>query len=232
MSPGLAQSLRLDLLGRLLLAAILGGLIGLEREFRSKPAGLRTNLLICVGAALLMEVSMSVASLAEGAPRADGTPVGGDPGRIAAQIVSGIGFLGAGTILQSKGSVIGLTTAATIWVVAAIGMAVGASEYVEAIGASVLVGLSLVVLARVEDRLIRQPHSLRYSLTLQPSADLLGMVESTFTSRGLKLESQTVEKTPEGFETTLDVVGPSRMHGAVLKELATHPGVVRLTRLQ
>src|SRR5690606_8392039 len=155
MSPQLADTLRLGLLGRLVLAAILGGLIGLERELRAKPAGLRTNLLICMGAALLMEVSMTVAGMAEGILRADGTRLGGDPGRIAAQIVSGIGCLEAGTILQARGSITGLTTAATIWVVAAIGMAVGAGAYVEAIGSAVLVGVSLIVLARVEDRLIR-----------------------------------------------------------------------------
>ncbi|MEO5511502.1 MAG: MgtC/SapB family protein, partial [Longimicrobiales bacterium] len=111
-----------ELVLRLLLAAALGGMIGLEREASGKPAGFRTNLLICLGAALLMEISKKVAfdSFAR-------TGVPADPGRIAAQIVSGIGFLGAGTIMQSRGGIVtGLTTAATLWVVAAIGMAVGA----------------------------------------------------------------------------------------------------------
>src|SRR5690554_2045638 len=121
--------LRLDLLIRLLLAAILGGLIGLEREISGKPAGLRTNILICVGAALLTELSLGIGLLTPERPNAD-------PARIAAQIVSGIGFLGAGTIIQARGSVVGLTTAATLWVVAAIGMAVGAAAYVEAVGRS------------------------------------------------------------------------------------------------
>ncbi|HET7273730.1 MAG TPA: MgtC/SapB family protein, partial [Longimicrobiaceae bacterium] len=120
--------LQIDLLGRLLLAALLGGLIGLERELSSKPAGLRTNLLICVGATLLMELSLTVAAEANAANLAAGVAFRADPARIAAQIVTGIGFLGAGTIMQARGSVVGLTTAATIWVVAAIGMAVGARE--------------------------------------------------------------------------------------------------------
>src|SRR5256712_13065099 len=89
------------------LAAILGGLIGSEREIRDKPAGLRTNILICVGSTLFMSLSTQVAQL-----------LGGDPTRIAAQIISGIGFLGAGAVLHSHGFVLGLTTAATIWVVA------------------------------------------------------------------------------------------------------------------
>src|SRR5690606_10014145 len=126
------------------------------RELADKPAGLRTNLLICVGAALLVEVSIAVSGLADGAPAAGGNTVVGDPARIAAQIVSGIGFLGAGTIIQSRGSVTGLTTAATIWVVAAIGMAVGARAYVEAIGTTILVFIALIALSRVEESIIRR----------------------------------------------------------------------------
>src|SRR5207245_10771733 len=97
---------------KLLLDAILVGIIGIEREIRDKPAGLRTNILICVGSTLFMSISTKVAQL-----------LGGDPTRIAAQIISGIGFLGAGAVLHSHGFVLGLTTAATIWVVAGGGMA-------------------------------------------------------------------------------------------------------------
>ena len=230
-SSTLIDSLHLGLLGRLVLAALLGGLIGLERELRSKPAGLRTNLLICVGATLLMEVSIAVATPGVGAVDPFTGTRGGDPGRIAAQIVSGIGFLGAGTILQARGSITGLTTAATIWVVAAIGMAVGARAYVEAVGSALLVGLSLVVLARVEDSLIRRQRTHRYSLTLQPSLDLLTLVESTFREQGLKVEGETIEKTADGFEATFDISGPARLHGPVMRMLAAHAGVLRLTRV-
>lgn len=114
-----AEVLRLDLLGKLALATFLGGVIGWEREASGKAAGLRTNILICVGAALLTELSIHFSTIPDGVPR-------WDPARISAQVVSGIGFLGAGTILQSKGTVTGLTTAATLWVVAAIGMSAGA----------------------------------------------------------------------------------------------------------
>ena len=133
--------LRLDLLLRLSLAAVLGGAVGWEREHSGKPAGLRTNVLICVGAALLTDISVRMASM--GGPTAD-------PGRIAAQIVTGMGFLGAGTIIQSRGTVVGLTTAATLWVVAAIGMAVGSGAYIEATGATVLVLIVLLPLRAVE----------------------------------------------------------------------------------
>src|SRR2546428_9453192 len=95
---------------KLLLAALLGGIIGVEREIRDKPAGLRTNILICVGSTLFMSISTKVAQL-----------LGGDPTRIAAQIISGIGFLGAGAVLHFHGIVLGVTTAATILGVGGVG---------------------------------------------------------------------------------------------------------------
>jgi putative Mg2+ transporter-C (MgtC) family protein len=122
----------LDLTLRLLLVAGLGAAIGLERERHRKPAGLRTNILIAVGAALFTTLSVHLAG------------VGGTPDRIAAQIVTGVGFLGAGAILHSGVTVQGMTTAATIWVNAAVGMAVGAGEYVMA---AVATGITLLVLA-------------------------------------------------------------------------------------
>jgi putative Mg2+ transporter-C (MgtC) family protein len=141
--PSAHPGLRIDLLGRLLLATALGGAIGWERERAGKPAGLRTNILICVAATLLTDLSVRVAASA--GPSAD-------PGRIAAQIVTGVGFLGAGTILQGRRAVTGLTTAATLWVVAAIGMAVGFGALVEAVGTTLLVLLALVVLGRLEGK--------------------------------------------------------------------------------
>jgi putative Mg2+ transporter-C (MgtC) family protein len=140
---GRFPELRLDLLGRLALAAMLGGAIGWEREYSRKPAGLRTHMLICVGAALLADLSLHVSQMGPGPA---------DPGRIAAQVVSGIGFLGAGTIIQARGSVTGLTTAATMWVVAAIGLSAGYGADVEAVGTTLLVMIALVPLRLVEAR--------------------------------------------------------------------------------
>jgi putative Mg2+ transporter-C (MgtC) family protein len=121
-----------DVFLRLLLAAALGGAIGLEREYRHKPAGLRTNMLIALGSALFSVMSIDLGAAA------------GSPDRIAAQVVTGIGFLGAGAILRSGENVHGLTTAATIWVNAAIGMAAGLGAYAVA---SVAAAITLVVLA-------------------------------------------------------------------------------------
>ena len=127
-----------DLVWRLLLAAGLGAAVGLEREYRQKPAGLRTNTLIAVGSALFTVMSVSL------------TGGGGDPSRIAAQIVTGIGFLGGGAIMRNRDSVHGMTTAATIWVNAAIGVAAGAGQYALATFTAALTLVVLVVLPPIE----------------------------------------------------------------------------------
>ena len=127
-----------DLAVRLLLAAALGAALGIERELHSKPAGLRTNILIAVGSALFTMVSMNIGH------------AGATPDRIAAQIVTGVGFLGGGAILRSGITVHGMTTAATIWVNAAVGMAAGAGQYAMATAATVLTLVVLAVLPPLE----------------------------------------------------------------------------------
>ena len=125
-------------LARLPLAAILGGIIGLERQLRHRPAGLRTNMFICFGAAMFTVLSKQLAG------------VESDSARIAAQIIPGIGFIGAGSILHARASVTGLTTAATLFVVAGIGMAAGGGLYLTACFATGMILLALVVLGRME----------------------------------------------------------------------------------
>jgi putative Mg2+ transporter-C (MgtC) family protein len=124
---------------RLVLAAFLGGAIGFERELRHKAAGLRTNMLICFGSAMFTVLSGELAG-----------SLGGDHTRIAAQIIPGIGFIGAGTILHARGSIVGLTSAATLFVTASVGMAVGGGLYLTAIFATIAVLLALVVLGKLE----------------------------------------------------------------------------------
>ena len=221
LDPELFQTLQLGLLGRLALATLLGGLIGLEREFHGKPAGLRTNILICVGAALLMDISMAVAAAAVVGPA--------DPGRIAAQVVSGIGFIGAGTILVERGSVVGLTTAATLWVVAAIGLAVGAHAYVSAIGTTILVVVTLVSLGMVEDFVFKRRTSIDLEVTTDPSADVLALILDHLREHGLKVRPQKIEKQRERFRASYEVLGASRKRDAAFLGLATLEGVRRIT---
>jgi putative Mg2+ transporter-C (MgtC) family protein len=132
-----------DLMVRLFLAAGLGAAIGVERELRQKAAGLRTNMLIALGSAVFTVVSLELARN------------GGTPDRIAAQIVTGIGFLGAGSILRSGRSIHGMTTAATIWVNASVGMAAGAGLYTVAIAGTIITLIVLAVLPYLEQRLDR-----------------------------------------------------------------------------
>jgi putative Mg2+ transporter-C (MgtC) family protein len=129
-------------------AAICGGLIGIERELKDKPAGFRTNILICLGSSIYMTIGLMV-----------GHPDQVDPTRIAAQVVTGIGFIGAGCIIQSGREVRGLTTAATIWVVASIGIVSGAGYPIMALVASFMVILTLAALRRVETRLLNPRRS-------------------------------------------------------------------------
>jgi putative Mg2+ transporter-C (MgtC) family protein len=136
-----------EIVFKLLLASLLGGIIGLERELSHKPAGLRTNMFICLGSALFTILSEQVAQRF-GAP-ADGA-------RIAAQLIPGIGFIGAGAILRDRGSVVGLTTAATIFVNASIGMAVGAGMYWTAVFCALMILGALLLLGWVEERLLKR----------------------------------------------------------------------------
>lgn len=133
-----------DFLIKLALSLVLGGVVGLEREFARKPAGFRTNILIVLGSMLFTEVSVWVAKEFGGAA---------DPGRIAANIATGIGFIGAGTIIQTRGSVRGLTTAATIWVNGAIGLAIGVGHYSAAAATTILTVLVLNIFGHIEDYL-------------------------------------------------------------------------------
>ena len=137
------KSVLLPFLVRCGVAAACGAMIGIERELKDKPAGFRTNILICVGSALYMCVGLLLANAGD-------QPT--DPSRIAAQVVSGIGFLGAGAIIQGGGKVIGLTTAATIWVVAGIGLIAGAGFPLLALVAAALTLLTLAVLGALEKR--------------------------------------------------------------------------------
>ena len=146
----------IQLLIRLLLATLLGGLIGLERELHGRPAGFRTHLMVALGAALYMGVSIHFYQ--EYGGMSGNLAVRVDPGRVAAQIVVGIGFLGAGAIIRENASVRGLTTAACLWVAAAIGTACGAGMLMIAVVVTAISLVSLLVLKRIEEGLSRDTY--------------------------------------------------------------------------
>jgi len=165
-----------EILVRLFLASLAGGVVGLEREITGKPAGLRTMILVSLGSALFMVLSFSA------------FPAGSsDLGRIAAGVVTGIGFLGAGAIFREGVTVRGLTTAATIWVTCGLGLAVGAGLYLEALFALFFAMVALVGLHRLEGAVPRQK-TYRIALTISPHPEKLNELFSYFRKLNMKIE--------------------------------------------
>jgi putative Mg2+ transporter-C (MgtC) family protein len=170
------------LLGRLLLAAVLGGAIGAERELNDQAAGLRTHMLLTIGACLFTLISAY----------GFGSGIGTDPSRLAAQIVTGIGFLGGGAIVRHGLTVKGLTTAASIWATASVGVAIGAGSYVLGIGGTVLVVGTLFGLRRVSNLLQQWGVSREeYVLSTRPGFDVQRVVDAV---RGERADLRGLEQ--------------------------------------
>jgi putative Mg2+ transporter-C (MgtC) family protein len=167
----------------LVLAAVLGGIIGIERELKRRPAGLRTNMFICFGSALFTILSSELAG------------GGSDMTRIASQIIPGIGFIGAGSILRSKGGVSGLTTAATIFVVAAVGMACGGGLYLLAGFSTVIIVLALIVLGRLSTQFNLKPLLVNYSIvTAKPADQIVEEINTVLAQSGKEMDSMRLIK--------------------------------------
>ncbi len=194
---------------RLILAAILGGLIGLEREFKHRPAGLRTNLFICVGAAMFTLLSDALAEQHMG-----------DHTRIAAQIIPGIGFIGAGSILHNRGDLItGITSAATLFVVASVGMAVGGGLHLTAIFATALILLCLFLLGNAEQRLNVKLAIRTYEAT-GSSADVISAeVNRILECIHAMMQDVQIAVTAQHVRLQFDVEGTRKQHELVLRAL-------------
>lgn len=181
-----------DVLIRLCLAILVGGAIGYEREYKNRPAGFRTHILVCIGAAVasMIEVYMynGVAIHVTANPQLAALPKT-DMGRLGAQVITGIGFLGAGTIMHEKGSIKGLTTAASIWVVACIGLGVGLGLYFLSISTTVMVFIVLVMLKKFENRFIDRVNSVKLELEYQDKMEFVKQVEEYFFSKNVKVKN-------------------------------------------
>ncbi|MEO3945718.1 MgtC/SapB family protein [Gorillibacterium sp. CAU 1737] len=187
MNPFVISPLELTI--RLLLSLLLGGLIGYERERNNRPAGFRTHILVCLGSTLLMLISAYGFSAFAGVKG-----VTMDPTRLAAQVIPSIGFLGAGTILRNDFSVTGLTTAASLWVASAIGLAVGAGFYYGAFIVTGMVLLSLYILNKVEKRYFsgKRIFSLEISVFNQPG--VLGKISSLLSDKNISITRMSVSE--------------------------------------
>jgi len=174
-----------EIILKLLLAIALGGIIGLERETSQKPAGLRTHILICVSSAMMMILSALVLEGKNG--------TAGDLVRVAAAVITGMGFIGAGTIIQSQGMVHGLTTASTLWTVSGLGLVVGAGYYLVAVIFSGLVLGTLILLHRVEESHLKKS-LYHYHVRMKDSPDILINQRKLVFQLGLKLAELNLKK--------------------------------------
>jgi putative Mg2+ transporter-C (MgtC) family protein len=178
-----------DILLKLILAIALGGLIGLEREASQKPAGFRTNILVCIGSAMMM-------SLAAGLVGAKGG-TGDSLLRMAAGVITGIGFLGAGTIVHAKGTTAGLTTAATLWIVAGLGLVIGSGYYVPAVLLTALIMFTLILFRRIEDAYLRKALH-QYRIKVQKATQVLSGLRKLSFHHSIKLERLSLKKDKDG----------------------------------
>lgn len=197
---------------RIVLSAILGALIGYERQFKHKSAGLRTNILVCIGSCLIMILSNLLYENVEGKTNAD-------PARLAAQVVSGIGFLGAGAIIKEGVNVIGLTTAACIWVVSGVGLAVGAGYYMIAIFASLLVYIILEILSHM-DKWFIPADNIMIKIKMINRGDKIKEVYNKLLNLGLKSKNFSISFVSEEIvELNILMYNPNKLK---LAEITTY----------
>jgi len=194
-------------LTRLIVAAILGGLIGLEREFKHRAAGLRTNMFICFGAAMFTLLSQRLA----------GVP--SDSARIAAQIIPGIGFIGAGSILHMRGLTTGLTTAATLFVVASVGMAAGGGLYLTAMFATGLVLLALFLLGHMEETFNIKLLMTSYEVTGASVEEISNEVNRILEPHHRLMQNTLTGNTGQHIRLQFDVEGCNREQRELLQQL-------------
>ncbi|EJR20807.1 MgtC/SapB family protein [Bacillus cereus] len=193
------MSVDFDFIIRIGVAGLLGAMIGIEREIRSKEAGLKTHFLVAVGSALIMVVS-KYAFL--DIVYEEHTSL--DPSRIAAQVVSGVGFLGAGTIIIQKQAVKGLTTAAGLWATAGIGLAIGAGMYVVGIGATILVLIGLEIVSRIFKVQFLFPQNITVQMFVNKHEAVQQVLE-TLQVKGIPILSYEVEASQQGTETVYKI---------------------------
>lgn len=219
MHKEMASGIVLSSLVRLVCAAVLGGLIGLERELKHRAAGLRTNMFICFGAALFTILSRGIA-----AEPSDYT-------RIAAQIIPGIGFIGAGSILHMRGLTTGLTTAATIFVVASVGMAAGGGLYVTAVFATGLVLLTLFFLGHLEETFNLKILLSSYEVTGPSIEEISNEVNRILESHHRLMQNVSTGNTGQHIRLQFDVEGCNRDQKELFRQLKTSTVLGSVTSL-
>ena len=183
---------------RLVIAAILSCIIGFEREFHGRAAGFRTHILLCVGSTLVMLTSIYIFDIYS-------SKISPDPARIAAGVITGIGFLGAGTIMHAKSAVRGLTTAASLWVVAGIGLAVGSGFYFGSFVTTILTIITLMLFSRLEHTMIRKDWYKTLVIETKEGVDQLKAIRELIEERKSEITDFEVDKARDGVNMVLKV---------------------------
>ena len=212
---------------KLILAAILGALIGYEREFSNRPAGLRTNMLVCLGAALIQILSLDILA-------GYGDIASTDPSRLGAQVISGIGFLGAGTIIHEGATIKGLTTAAGLWVVACIGLAIGNGSYVPAILTSLLAFATLRILKDLEERVASRNPYLNIEVKLEDKPGQIGEIGQILGKMNANIKNmQFTEHGKETINVYLAIKHPRNIEKSeVIDKIAELGGVCSVEEIE
>jgi putative Mg2+ transporter-C (MgtC) family protein len=203
-----------EMLLRLLLAALWGGLVGAEREYRSKSAGFRTMITISMGSCFFTMMSMLIGA-------------NSSPDRIASNIVTGIGFLGAGVIFRGDNRVNGITTAASIWAVAAVGMGIGAGYYWPAAYASILILIVLAFLPRIESVIDKLNQAKTYTVNCTFSGNAKKQFEEVFNKHNIKFKTVSEIKNEHELSIIWQAYGHAKKHRAFIEDMMQHPAVKR-----
>jgi putative Mg2+ transporter-C (MgtC) family protein len=200
---------------KLLLAILLGGMIGIEREFRDKSAGFRTIIFICVGATLFTIFSIQISG-------------DNDPARIAANIVTGVGFLGAGVLLRNEGRIIGLTTASIIWLTAAIGMGIGSGHYALAVITALFTLLIIWIFPTIEHFIDSIRDERIYEIAFTGSTEKYKQIDALIKDCKLKMHTNKQFKSGSELIYNVDVIGPPKCHDKLVNALLNDPEIITL----
>jgi len=212
----------LDITIKIFLSLFLGGLVGLEREIKHKPAGLRTNILICLGSTIIMIVSLNLSKIY-------GSIV--DPSRIAAQVVTGIGFIGAGAIIRARGSVHGLTTAATIWVIAGIGLSIGNGYYSVALISTFVVMIILNLGIRLEKRFKPKTDTYRYNIISANIESVFNAIKNITNISLFEMEEMKIEKSDNKIKFHTAFKGKSEIQKEFVEKMINSEGIEEINLL-
>lgn len=207
--------MELEIILKILLAGVLGGIIGLEREISHREAGLKVNILIAVGAALMTVLAFKLAGGAK-------VP---NPSPIAAHIVSALGFIGAGIIVQARFAVHGITSAATVWIAGAIGMAVGSGYYLTAFFAALFIVVGLVLLKRVSAVLEKPGNIYAYIISTEDNASVIIEVKKVVMELGIKYINANMKKAKEGYAIEMALKTSKNKNKEFLERVMQLPGV-------